>query len=133
MENKENIFPSLGYVCFFFKIPIRLQEVSHFITLDAFFLKTFMKSVSVIDVFSIKKQYFDVNMQSNQLFCCLIIATVSQYWPEAPYTLKWARKWMDFGYKILIKNLINVCCNIFNLMFDVESHWYKVTPILAAK
>lgn len=29
-------------------------------------------------------------------------------------------KKMDFGYKIPIKNLINVCRNIFNLVFDIE-------------
>lgn len=54
MENKENIFPSLGYVCVFFEIAIRLQEVSHFITLDAFFSKHLWNQWVLLMFFQLK-------------------------------------------------------------------------------
>lgn len=46
---------------------------------------------------------------------------------------------MDFSYKILIKNLINGCCYIFNFLVrfrcdweQVENGWNQAEPILAA-
>lgn len=50
------------------------------------------------------------------------------------------KKKMDFGYKILIKNLINACCYIFNFPVcfrcdwtQVENGWNQAEPMVACK